>query len=135
MDGEALGIDIGPITPAADGALYRQVIDGVRREIAAGRLAADTRLPSFRVLAQSLMVSLITVKRAYAELENEGIIYRKQGVGTFVSGGGGRESRASMKKEAEALLAKAARETSRAGLSESEFIEACRAAYRAEKGD
>ena len=74
---------IGPLSQAAPGPLYQQIVDGVRREISAGRLGPECSLPSFRVLAEELRVSLITVKRAYEELEREGIIYRRQGLGTF----------------------------------------------------
>jgi GntR family transcriptional regulator len=42
-------------------------------------------MPSFRALAEDLVVSLITVKRAYEDLEREGIIFRRQGLGTFVA--------------------------------------------------
>ncbi|VGO16749.1 HTH-type transcriptional repressor YtrA [Pontiella desulfatans] len=134
MDRKSPAFQIGPITPAASGALYQQVVDGIRREIAAGRLPPETRLPSFRGLAESLMVSLITVKRAYEELEKEGIIYRKQGIGTFVADHGGAKSRESKKKEALALLGKAARDAVQAGMGEKEFIELSRTAIRSEKG-
>ena len=60
---------IGPISPAADGALYQQIVDGIKREIAEGRLQPGASLPSFRLFAENLLVSVITVKRAYEELE------------------------------------------------------------------
>ncbi len=55
---------IGPISPAADGALYQQIADRIKREIAEGRLAPGAALPSFRQFAEGLLVSVITVKRA-----------------------------------------------------------------------
>ncbi|MCC6155719.1 MAG: GntR family transcriptional regulator [Candidatus Hydrogenedentes bacterium] len=74
-----------PISSAAPGTLYQQVVEGIKREIAEGRLGPGSALPSFRALAEDLLVSVITVKRAYEELEREGIIYRKLGLGTFVA--------------------------------------------------
>ena len=47
---------------AADGALYQQIIDRVKKEISEGRLKPDSALPSFRQLAEDLLVSVITVK-------------------------------------------------------------------------
>ena len=49
----------------------------MKRKVGAGRLAPNSLLPSFRVLAEELLVSVITVKRAHEELEREGIIYRR----------------------------------------------------------
>src|SRR5580658_6208529 len=101
---------IGPISPAADGALYQQIADRVKREISEGRLKPGAALPSFRQLAEDLLVSLITVKRAYEELEREGIIYRRQGLGTYVSDQGDNRSREVKLNTAQELFQQAARE-------------------------
>jgi len=111
------------ISPAAAGPLYQQIVDGLKREISEGRLAAGTALPSFRQLAEKLMVSLITVKRAYEELEREGIIFRRQGLGTFVAENGDDRSRQIKARRAEELMRQAIREASEAGLKEKEVIE------------
>lgn len=111
-------IFLPPISPAAPGALYDQIIAGLKREISEGRLAPGSALPSFRQLAADLMVSLITVKRAYQELENEGIIYRRQGLGTFVSGEGVNRSRELKLTEARRLIYEAAREAREGGIAE-----------------
>lgn len=65
---------------------YRQIVDQVAELIRAGQLPADSRLPSVRDLSRTLLVSLITVRRAYADLETAGLIVRRQGQGTFVAG-------------------------------------------------
>ena len=83
----------GPISPAAAGPLYEQIVNAVKREIAAGRLSPGEALPSVRALAAELLVSLITIKRAYEELERDGIIYSRQGLGTFVADNGAEEIR------------------------------------------
>jgi GntR family transcriptional regulator len=64
---------------------YRQVVDQVSALVRSGQLAAGTRMPSVRELAAQLMVSLITVRRAYADLEAAGLVVRRQGQGTFVA--------------------------------------------------
>ena len=65
--------------------LYRQIETYLRQEILSGGLAAETRLPASRQLAQELGVSRITVKNAYAELESDGLVASRQGSGTYVS--------------------------------------------------
>ena len=106
-----------PISAAEPGTLYRQIVDGLTREVSEGRLPAGTALPSFRSLAEDLMVSVITVKRAYEELERDGIIYRRQGLGTFVSTTALDRSRDAKTQRARDLLREALREAAHAGLS------------------
>jgi GntR family transcriptional regulator len=124
---------IGPISPAADGALYQQIIDRVKKEISEGRLKPDAALPSFRQLAEDLLVSVITVKRAYEELEREGIIYRRQGLGTFVSRNGHDRSRETKLSAAQEFFRAAAREAAEAGLKPHEILELAEKAIK-EKG-
>jgi len=114
---------IGPISPAADGALYQQIVDRIQREIAEGRLRPGAALPSFRQLAEDLLVSVITVKRAYEELEREGIIFRRQGLGTFVAEGGHERSRETKLATAKELLRDGFREAAEAGLKPQELVE------------
>jgi GntR family transcriptional regulator len=114
---------IPPVSPAAPGALYQQIVDGLKREVSEGRLAAGTLLPSFRTLAEDLLVSVITVKRAYEELEREGIIYRRQGLGTFVSDGAADRSREAKAGRARELLQQALREAKEAGLRDKDVVQ------------
>jgi GntR family transcriptional regulator len=114
---------IGPISPAADGALYQQIVDGIKREIADGRLQPGAALPSFRQFAEDLLVSVITVKRAYEELEREGIVFRRQGLGTFVAERGNVLSREAKLAAARELLKEGFREASEAGLKPDELAE------------
>jgi GntR family transcriptional regulator len=113
---------IPPISPAAPGPLYQQIVDGIKREISEGRLAPGVPLPSFRGLAEDLLVSIITVKRAYEELEREGIIYRKQGLGTFVADDADGRSREVKKDRARDLLEEALREAAEAGMQPKEIF-------------
>lgn len=67
--------------------MYLQLIDQIRRNIAVGDWPAGYELPSIRALAAEVRVSVITVKRAYLELEREGVIVTRQGKGSFVADG------------------------------------------------
>jgi GntR family transcriptional regulator len=65
--------------------MYQQIMEQIRARIAAGDWAAGRELPSIRALAAALSVSVITVKRAYLDLENEGVIVTRHGKGSFVA--------------------------------------------------
>jgi GntR family transcriptional regulator len=65
--------------------LYLQVKEQIRHRIAVGELKPGEEIPSIRALAASIQVSVITIKRAYLELEHEGVIQARQGRGSFVS--------------------------------------------------
>ncbi len=125
---------IPPISAASPGALYQQIVDGLKREISEGRLAPGTALPSFRGLAEDLLVSVITVKRAYEELEREGMIYRRQGLGTFVSDTADERSRDAKKERARQLLVEALREATEAGLDTKDVVALLRALLPKKKG-
>lgn len=64
--------------------MYEQIKEAVRNAILNGELEENTLLPSVRQLAADLNVSAITTKRAYSDLEHEGLIYTSSGKGTFV---------------------------------------------------
>jgi len=108
---------IGPLSASAQGPLYLQIVNALKREVSEGRLPGGTALPSFRGLAEDLLVSVITVKRAYEELEREGIIYRRQGLGTFVSEVAPDRSREVKTERARELFREGAREAAESGLS------------------
>ena len=110
-------LTLPPISAAEPGTLYQQIVEGLKREVSEGRLAAGAALPSFRSLAEELLVSVITVKRAYEELERDGIIYRRQGLGTFVSTAAVDRSRDAKTQRARDLLREALREGTEAGLT------------------
>lgn len=64
--------------------LYVQLKTQLKQQIIDGTLEPNEELPSIRMLAKSIKTSVITVKRAYADLEQEGFLYTRAGVGTFV---------------------------------------------------
>jgi len=120
---------IAPLSAAMPKPFYIQIIDGIRREVGSGRLAPHTPLPSFRELAEDLLVSLVTVKRAYEELERAGIIYRKQGLGTFVAEQGIARSRQAKMDETKELLRLAIKEGREAGLQDAQIMESLQQAF------
>ena len=67
--------------------IYEQISSQVKEQIMSGALAPAEQLPSIRALANSLRVSAITTKHAYADLEAQGVIETVQGKGSFVAGG------------------------------------------------
>jgi len=73
-----------PLDRQSEVPLYRQIESYLRQQILSGSLSPDTRLPATRRLAQDLGVSRITVKNAYAELESDGLVYSREGSGSYV---------------------------------------------------
>jgi GntR family transcriptional regulator len=64
--------------------IYRQVIEQIRQQIMAGRLSEGEQLMSVRDLAAQLRVNPMTISKAYALLEVEGLVERRRGIGLFV---------------------------------------------------
>jgi len=75
-----LRIDANDGTP-----IYLQIVDQIKRGVAVGRMKPEDPLPSVRQLALNLTINPNTVARAYLELEHDGVIYKRQGQGTFIS--------------------------------------------------
>ena len=65
--------------------MYVQIIEQIKSRVVVGDWPKGFKLPSIRELAVSIKVSVITVKRAYQELESEGIIITQQGKGSFIN--------------------------------------------------
>jgi GntR family transcriptional regulator len=65
--------------------IYEQIVRQLKAQILAGELEEGTALPSIRNLAHELQISVITTKRAYEELDREGLIDSVAGKGTFVA--------------------------------------------------
>ena len=65
--------------------IYEQIVMQIKNAIMSGELHGQSMLPSIRSLAKELQISVITTKRAYQELENEGYISTVQGKGSYVN--------------------------------------------------
>lgn len=66
--------------------IYEQIEEQIKSQIMKGDLLEGDALPSMRVLAKELKISIITTKRAYEDLEKDGFIYSIMGKGSFVKG-------------------------------------------------
>lgn len=73
------------ISNASDQPIYEQISSQIKAQIMNGQLKEGELLPSIRVMAKELKVSVITTKRAYTELEQDGFIEVVQGKGSFVA--------------------------------------------------
>jgi GntR family transcriptional regulator len=100
---------------------YRQIVDQVAQLIRSGQLQSGAQLPSVRELSGTLLVSLITTRRAYSDLENAGLIIRRQGYGTFVAEDIVMASREQAVREARTKLEEAIDHGRRMGLEKSEL--------------
>lgn len=96
--------------------IYEQIARQVKAAIMAGELAEGDALPSIRALANDLRISVITTKRAYAELEEAGFIDTVQGKGSFVAGGNLELLREERLRTVEGHLARAVAEAAAAGI-------------------
>jgi DNA-binding transcriptional regulator YhcF (GntR family) len=73
------------IDTGSDVPIYRQLVQQVRRDVMLGRLRPGDQLPSVKEVVNALSVNPNTVVKAFSELEHQGMIVRRQGVGTFVA--------------------------------------------------
>ena len=65
--------------------LYEQITSQIKEQVLKGNIEQGSLLPSIRMMAKELKVSIITVKRAYEELEAEGFVETVPGKGTYIS--------------------------------------------------
>lgn len=65
--------------------IYEQITDQIKEQIMAGTLSAGDALPSMRLLARELRISVITTKRAYEDLERDGFLENVPGKGCYVA--------------------------------------------------
>ena len=73
------------IRNTANQPIYEQICQQIKAQILSGQLSPGEALPSIRGLAKDLKISVITTKRAYDELEAQGLIYTMAGKGCFVA--------------------------------------------------
>lgn len=106
--------------------IYLQIVEQVKRNVALGRLKPEDGLPSVRQLALDLTINPNTVARAYLELEHQGVIYKRQGQGTFVSAQAVETSRRERQKIVSALMERAMVEAVNAGMTAAEIEEVYR---------
>ena len=110
-------------------AIYEQIVNQLKNAIVTGELKTNEALPSIRALAGDLQVSVITTKRAYEELEKEGLIRSVAGKGFYVC-----EYNTDFLKEKQLMMlekrvTEVINEAKDAGLSYQEFLEMAETLY------
>lgn len=103
--------------------IYEQIAQQIKAAILTGELEEGELLPSIRALANDLRISVITTKRAYADLEEAGFVTTVQGRGTFVSGGNLELLREERLRAIEGRLEAVVREAQASGISAADLRE------------
>ncbi|MBQ9119009.1 MAG: GntR family transcriptional regulator [Lachnospiraceae bacterium] len=118
------------IQPQGTMAIYEQIVNQLKNAIVSHELKAGEALPSIRALAGELQVSVITTKRAYEELEKEGLIRSVAGKGFYVCEYNTDYLREKQLMILEERLSEVIIGAKSAGLSCEEFLEMAEAMYR-----
>lgn len=112
--------------------IYEQIIAQIKNIILSGELQEGYALPSMRLLAKELRISVITTKRAYEELEREGFIFSVTGKGSFVAPQNVNLIREQHLREIESLMQTIVEKAGYCGLSLEELIEMLTLVYKGE---
>jgi GntR family transcriptional regulator len=103
--------------------IYAQLDRGLRAAIVTGRLRPGDQLPTVRQLAVELQVNANTVARVYAELERDGVLETRRGVGSFVSSNpGAARSAGEHTKRLRAFVTRILADAAAAGLTHEEIV-------------
>ncbi|MCG8482747.1 MAG: GntR family transcriptional regulator [Clostridia bacterium] len=103
--------------------LYEQIKMQILEQIMNGTLESGTMLPSIRGLAKELKISVITVKKAYEDLETEGYIITSQGKGSFVAQTGAEMIKESRLKDAQQHFEKGISQCNKLNMKKEEIKE------------
>ena len=112
---------------------YEQIADQVKEQIMTGALSAGDALPSMRLLAKELRISVITTKRAYEELERDGFLENVPGKGCFVAPQNRELMREAQLRRVEERLSQAVDEARKGGFSLEELQEMLNILYQGEE--
>lgn len=118
------------IRNTGDMPIYEQIVVQIKQAIVAGELTEGEALPSMRLLAKELRISLITTKRAYEELEREGFIVTMTGRGSFVAAKNLDILREEQRRRLEAHLADAVDAARASGVDADELCALIRILYQ-----
>ena len=112
--------------------IYEQITSQIKQKIMQGELKEGDALPSMRLLAKDLHLSVITTKRAYEDLERDGFITTVVGKGSFVASTDSEFLREEQLRTAEAHLTQAVRAARLGGIDIEELVEVLRMLYEEE---
>jgi len=111
------------LSNASDKPIYEQITIQLKEAILANKLQAGDALPSIRALAKDLKISVMTTKRAYADLERDGFIETVAGKGSFVTERNQDFLREELLRQVEEHMQKAVKTAKTAGLTKEELQE------------
>ena len=111
------------ISNSSDKPIYEQIAEQVKALIISGELQEGDALPSMRLLAKELRISVITTKRAYEELEREGFLYSLTGKGSFVAGKNTEFLKEEQLRKVEEHLQEAVKAAQLCGMEKQELVE------------
>ncbi|MEG0448223.1 MAG: GntR family transcriptional regulator [Lysinibacillus sp.] len=109
------------LSNASEKPIYEQITDQLKEAILSNKLQAGDALPSIRALAKDLKISVMTTKRAYADLERDGFIETVAGKGSFITERNQDFLREELLRQVEDHLQKAVKTAKTAGLSDEEL--------------
>ncbi|MBQ6945018.1 MAG: GntR family transcriptional regulator [Ruminococcus sp.] len=112
--------------------IYKQIASQLREQILSGQLKAGEPLPSIRVLAQNLKISVITTMKAYEELTAEGLVTATKGKGYFVNSQDEKMLAEQHMRQVEESLTEAINSARIAGLDVEELCETLRTLWEME---
>ena len=121
------------ISHSSNKPIYEQIMAQIKSQILSGVLKEGDALPSIRVLARELRISVITTKRAYDELEHEGLLHSVAGKGTFVAAAHPQLLREEKMRQLEDLLQKAVDSAKEHGFSLEELTRILTLIYQEER--
>ena len=117
------------ISNNSDKPIYEQIKEQLKAMIVNGELKEGDALPSMRLLAKELRISIITTKRAYEDLEREGYIESYTGKGSFVKGVNHEMVKESVMFEIESLMEEVLEKAELAKVSFDELVERMKLLY------
>ena len=120
------------ISNSSNQPIYEQIVSQIKSHIISGELNEGDALPSMRLLAKELRISVITTKRAYEELEREGFIESFTGKGSFVAGRNIELIKEQQMKEIEAHMQEIVKLSGNCGIRLDELIELMKLIYEGE---
>ena len=103
--------------------IYEQICEQIKSLIISGKLSEGDALPSMRLLAKELRISVITTKRDYEELEREGFLYSQTGKGSFVAGKNTEFLKEEQLRKVEEHLQQAVKAAQLCGMGKEELLE------------
>ena len=121
------------ISPSSGVPIFRQIIDQVRALAASGRWKAETMLPSIRQMATELEINMMTVSKAYARLEAEGVVERVRGTGMRIKAATVSGSVAARKAQLQPLTTPLITRGHQLGLTNDQILAVLEAALRETK--